>query len=157
MPHEHPEHPGHSGHHGKILVLHATAPTCWWSWGYEAVLNRLRMVYGDQIEIRIWTSTVWDDFDEYMKHYELTFQGLIDWAKESSELMKIPLNFDYKNKKVKIPKTVFPATLAVIAAQRQSHEKAERLAREFLRLWNVELKDVSDEKIIFEAAETAGL
>ena len=65
-------------HSTKIQVLHATAPTCFWSWGYEAVINRLKLVYGDQIEIKLATFCVYDDLDEYMKHYEMTFPEFIE-------------------------------------------------------------------------------
>ncbi|HLC39984.1 MAG TPA: DsbA family protein, partial [archaeon] len=126
----------------KILVLHATAPTCWWSWGYEAVIHRLRMVYGDQIEIRIWTAFVYEDFDEHLKHYEMTWQDYLNWAKEGVDIMKVPLETNLKREKMS--KTVFPATVAFFAALKQDHKKAERLSREFMRLSNVEFKDVSD-------------
>ena len=139
----------------KILVLHATAPTCWWSWGYEAVINRLRLVYGDQIEIRIWTAFVYENFDEHLKHYEMTWQDYLNWAKEGVDIMKVPLETNLKREKMS--KTVFPATVAFFAALKQDHKKAERLSREFMRLSNVEFKDVSDNKVIFQAAEVAGL
>ena len=153
MPHEHPH--THDNDSKEIVVLHATAPTCWWSWGYEAVINRLRMVYGDQIRIRTWTSFVYDDFDQHMKHYGMSWKDFLGWTKEGSEIMNIPLELNPKRNF--FPKSVLPATIAVFAAKKQGAEKSERLAREFLRMFNVELKDVSKDKIIFEAAETSGL
>src|SRR3989344_8909956 len=120
----------------KILVLHATAPTCWWSWGYEAVINRLRLVYGDQIEIRIWTAFVYENFDEHLKHYEMTWQDYLNWAKEGVDIMKVPLETNLKREKMS--KTDFPATVAFFSALKQDHKKAERLSREFMRLSNVE-------------------
>lgn len=151
MPHEHI----HDADSNKILVLHATAPTCWWSWGYEAVINRLRMVYGDQISIKIWTAFVYDDFDEHLKHFDMSWKDFLNWTKEGVDIMKIPLELNPP--KSFFPKTVVPATIAVFAAMKQGDKKAGRLSREFLRMFNVELKDVSKDKIIFEAAETAGL
>jgi len=71
-------------HEPKIHVFHGTAPTCFWSWGYEALFNRLHLVYGDQIGVHLMTLCVYDGYDEYLKHYELTFDGLVDWYKEGS-------------------------------------------------------------------------
>ena len=44
----------------------------------------LKLVYGDQIDIRVQVSCVYDDFEEYLKHYELTFDGLKEWTEERS-------------------------------------------------------------------------
>ena len=56
-------------HDHKIAVVHATAPTCWWSWGYEPVFNRLELVYGDQIETFVYYGAVYEDIEEYKKEY----------------------------------------------------------------------------------------
>lgn len=142
-------------HSQTIKVLHATAPTCFWSWGYEAVLNRLKLVYGDQIETKLVTLCVYDNFDEWLKNYEMTFQETVEWAKECSELMQIPLETNLKREN--FPKSVLPATFAVFAAQKQGHDKAERLQRAILRRFNIELQDVSKEAVLVEAANEAGL
>ena len=147
MPHE---------HSNKIIILHATAPTCWWSWGYEGVINRLRLVYGDQIDIRLLTLCVYDDFDDWMKKYDIkSFKEFLDWAKEAFELMKIP--FEINPKRGQIPKSAMPASIAVMAAMLQGHKRAERLSREILRRCNVEMQDISQDKVLFEAAKSAGL
>ena len=48
----------------RIAVVHFTAPTCWWSWGYEPVFNRLKLVYGDQINLLTAYGTVYEDVEE---------------------------------------------------------------------------------------------
>jgi len=147
MPHE---------HSNKVIVLHATAPTCWWSWGYESVLNKLRLVYGNQIDIRLLTLCVYEDFNDWMEKYEIkSWKEFLDWAKEAFDLMKIP--FETNQKRDQIPKTAMPASIAVMAAMLQGHEKAERMSRETLRRCNVEMQDISQDKVLFEAAKSAGL
>ena len=34
-----------------IDIIHFADPFCWWSWGLEPILHRLKEVYGDQIEV----------------------------------------------------------------------------------------------------------
>ncbi len=139
----------------KIHVYHTTAPTCFWSWGYEAVFNRLPLVYGNQVDVHLLTSCVYDDFEDYLKHYEMTFKDLIDWTKEGIEIMGVPLATDLRRERV--PKSMMPATFAVIAAHRQGAEKGARFNRAVLRRWNLELQDVTKEDALLDAAKEAGL
>lgn len=138
----------------KVHVYHATAPTCWWSWGYEGLLNRLSMVYGDQVEIHLMYGTVYEDLNEYLKGYELTIDSMNEWARESSKTMKIPIRANYS---LKEPKTVLPATYAVLAALKQGRSKGERFNREILRRFVVEGQDVSQPSVLDQAAEAAGI
>ncbi len=139
----------------KIQVYHVTAPTCFWSWGYEAVFNRLRMVYGDQVDVHVLTSCVYDDFEEYLKHYEMTFGELVDWTKEGMGIMGVPLATELRRET--FPRSVMPATLAVMAAYRQGTEKGARFNRAILRRWNVELQDVTKEDTLVAVAQETGL
>jgi protein-disulfide isomerase-like protein with CxxC motif len=34
-----------------IEVIHFADPWCWWSWGLEPIIQRLKAVYGDQIQL----------------------------------------------------------------------------------------------------------
>ena len=138
----------------KITIYHATAPTCWWSWGYEATLNRVRHVYGDQVDLQLLYGTVWEDFDEYLKHYELTIDGVNDWAREASQTMGIPIRANYTAKE---PRNLQPASHATMAAMRQGREKGERFLRGVLRRFVVEGQDVTRGDVLREAATEAGL
>ncbi len=62
-------------HGHRITVVHATAPTCWWSWGYEPVFNRLQLVYGDQINIVIFYAVVYEDIEQYKTGTEQKVQN----------------------------------------------------------------------------------
>lgn len=140
----------------KIHVVHATAPTCWWSWGYEAVFNRLALVYGDQVAVHVANLCVYEDWNEYKKHYELAdFGEFLSWAKEAEEMMGVPMKVDFTESGM--PASCMPATLATLAAYRQGHEKGKRFAREMLRRFVVEGVDVTRDKVLQDAAAVAGL
>jgi len=138
----------------KIQVIHATAPTCWWSWGYEALFNRLPLVYGDQIDVQVMTGCVYANLEEYLKAYQLDEKGFQAWAAEGGQLMGVPIRTDYRL--ATLPKSVFPATLATLAAQRQG-PKATRFYRALLRRFVVEGQDVTRNDVLLAAAQEAGL
>lgn len=142
-------------HDQRISVVHFTAPTCWWSWGYEPVFNRLKLVYGDQINLVTLYGAVYEDVEEYKKGYELDDAAMVAWAKESKEIMGMPMHLNYRFDSM--PKNLLPATLAVMAAQRQGHERGHRLYRELLRRNIVEGQDVTNKTMILEAVKEAGL
>ena len=142
-------------HDHRIAVVHATAPTCWWSWGYESVFNRLKLVYGDQIETFVFYGAVYEDIEEYKKNYELDDAGMIAWAKEAKEIMGVPMHLNYHFDRM--PKNLFPATLALMAANRQGHEKGHRFYRALLRRSIVEDQDVTQETVHLNAAREAEL
>lgn len=139
----------------RIHVYHATAPTCWWSWGYEPVLNRLPLVYGDQVEIHLALGCVYTDVDEYLRHYDLTIDGLNEWQREAAALMGAPLGRDYA--RADFPPTLLPATLAVVAAREQGEAKAARLGRELLRRFCVEKAPTTTPEALDDAARASGI
>ncbi len=142
-------------HEHKITVFHATAPTCSWSWGYEGVLNRLRLVYGDQIDIKILTGCVYTDYDQWLKDYELDFKGAQKWWVETAETMGVLLaKLPARNK---IPQSALPASLAVMAANLQGEEKGRRFTRSLIRRFTVEGEDVTKEPVLLEAARESDL
>jgi len=142
-------------HDDRISVVHFTAPTCWWSWGYEPVFNRLKAVYGEQINVLTFYGTVYEDVEEYKKSYELDDAGMLTWAKEAQEIMGVPMHLNYRFDRM--PKNLLPATLAVMAGERQGPEKGHRFYRALLRRNIVEDQDVTQEATILEAAKEAGL
>ena len=136
-------------------MVHFTAPTCWWSWGYEPVFNRLKLVYGDQINLVTLYGAVYEDVEEYKKGYELDDAAMVSWAKESQQIMEVPMHVNYSFERM--PKNLLPATLAVMAAERQGHEKGHRFYRALLRRNIVEEQDVTNKTTILEAVKEAGL
>jgi predicted DsbA family dithiol-disulfide isomerase len=142
-------------HDKQVSVIHFTAPTCWWSWGYEPVFNRLKLVYGDQINLLTLYGAVYEDVEEYKKGYELDDPGMVAWAKESQQIMGMPMHLNYRFDRM--PKNLLPATLAIMAAERQGGEKGHRLYRALLRRNIVEDQDVTQQSTILEAIREAGL
>jgi hypothetical protein len=115
----------------------------------------LKLVYGDQIKLVTLYGAVYEDIEEYKKNYELDDAGMVAWAKESQEIMGVPIHLNYRFDRM--PKNLLPATLAVMAGMRQSHEKGHRLYRALLRRNIVEEQDVTDRETIFEAVKESGL
>lgn len=142
-------------HQHPITVVHATAPTCWWSWGYEPVFNRLKLVYGDQIRIVVFYGAVYEDVEQYKKDYELDDAGMVAWAKEAKEIMGMPMHMNYSFNRM--PKNLMPATLAIMAGHRQGEDKGHRLYRALLRRNIVEGQDVTTDAVILNAADEAEL
>ena len=141
-------------HANQVHIYHATAPTCWWSWGYEAVLNRLALVYGDRVKVHLLLGCVYEDLDEWMRNYEMTLEGQREWAREAVQIMGVPLRTNYGANE---PRNVMPATLAVLAAKRQGEAKGARFNRSVLRRFCVEGQDVTSDSVLEAAAKEAGL
>ncbi len=137
-----------------IHVHHASAPTCWWSWGYEAAMNRLPLVYGDQVEVHHYRGVVYEDLQEYLTQYELTLDSMNAWARESAGAMGVPTRSNYGPGE---PASVLPATYAVLAALCQGPSKGERFNRAILRRSVVEGQDVTRPDVLRDAAQEAGL
>ena len=138
----------------RIEVYHATAPTCWWSWGYEAVLNRIPLVYGNQVRIHLLLGSVYEDLEAWMRQYEMTLAGQRKWAREAARIMGIPIRTDYGRNE---PKNVMPASFAVLAAERQGTATGARFMRSVLRRFCVEGQDVTREPVLKDAAREADL
>lgn len=139
----------------RIHVVHATAPGCSWSWGYEAVVNRLRMVYGDQIDIDLRLGCPYEDRDQWLKDYEMSAEEAEAWTNdECFPMMGVPMRkFTWAD----APPTVLPATLATVAALRQGEEKGWRFNRALMRMQHVEGRDIMDIATPLAAAAEARL
>ncbi len=142
-------------HSHKVQVFHATAPTCHWSWGYEAAFNRLKLVYGDQVGVQTMTLCVWDNFPAYLKEYGMKWREFNPWMAEIKETIGLPVAVPLKRSQ--IPFNMMPASLAAMAAYRQGEAKGARFVRAVLRRSCVEAQDVSKDSAILEAAREAGL
>ncbi len=138
-----------------IRLYHVVGPTCWWSWGYQGVITRIRLVYGDQVDIRLPVVPVWQDLESWLAHSGLDHDGWEAWAKESQQTMGVPIFTAYGTSRQ--PKDSTPAALAVVAAYQQGQPKGERFAREIIRRATVEGRDVTTEAELLDAAAASGL
>ena len=139
----------------RIQVVHATSPLCHWSWGYEAVVQRLKLVYGDQIDLTLRLGCPYEDREQWLVDYGMSASEASEWLNtEVGPLMGVPLaKVDWTSQ----PRSCMPAVLAVQAARRQDEERAWRLSRELVRRFAVEGIDVTQDQVILDAAGVAGL
>ncbi len=139
-----------------VEVVHFADPWCWWSWGLEPVLRRLKEVYGEQIKVTYRLAGFASSLDEWRKHYDVVEdQALRKWISSSVSMTKMPVDPDYllKNR----IKTTYPAGIAVKAAQLQSEELAEHYLRRMMETIQVEAKNGSQEEVYLPIAREVGL
>lgn len=138
-----------------VHVVHATSPLCHWSWGYEAVMNRLRMVYGDQIQLTVRLAAPYEDREQWLVDYGMSAKETEEWINgELPGIMDVPLApVVWSNQ----PQSCMPAVLAVQAARRQDEEGAWKYHRALLRRFAIEGKDPTTEAELLAAAKEVGL
>lgn len=141
-------------HPPRIQVVHATAPGCHWSWGYEAVVNRLRFVYGDQIDLHIRIGCPYESWEQWLVDYGMTEEEAIKWVEEEAAPTMGVAIASLRGRKA--PANMMPASLAAVAARRQG-EKSLRFQRALVRMYAVEGKDPSALATIEAAAKEAKL
>ncbi len=139
-----------------IEVVHFSDPWCWWSWGLEPVLRRLKEVYGDQVKVTYRLAGFASSLEEWRKHYDVAEdEALRKWISNSVRMTKMPIDPDYLLK-TRV-KTTYPAGIAVKAAQLQSEELAERYLRKMMETIQVGAKNGSQESVYLSVAEEVGL
>jgi predicted DsbA family dithiol-disulfide isomerase len=153
--HEHDEHEGHE--HGpedtRIRVLHGASPFCHWSYGYEPVLQRLRLLYGDQIKVNTYHTPVYQDWDQHLRDYEMDAQGMRGWVDEIEGLVQMPLNRAWLDHPTK---DCVPGTMMLHAVEAVKPGAGERFARLVWHAIAVEGDGLNDEATLFKLAERAG-
>jgi len=117
-----------------VKVVHFADPWCWWSWGLEPVLQRLKEVYGDHIEIEYRMGGTFQHLDEWMKEYGVDETSTVEWIRDSLEMHHMPLDPSY----ILRTTSTYPACLAFKAAELQNREKAERYLRRMMEAFMLE-------------------
>jgi len=117
-----------------VKVVHFADPWCWWSWGLEPVLQRLKEVYGDRIEIEYRMGGTFQHLDEWMKEYGVDETSTVEWIRDSLEMHHMPLDPSY----ILRTTSTYPACLAFKAAELQNREKAERYLRRMMEAFMLE-------------------
>ena len=139
-----------------VEVVHFADPWCWWSWGLEPVLSRLKEVYGDQINVVYKMGGITDDVSEWRREYDVVDdQALKAWVAESTSLTGMPADNEYYLKSG--VKTTWPACIAFKAAQLQGEVVAERFLRRLMEVIALDAKDVSSEESLVEVGKEVGL
>jgi len=134
-----------------IEIVHFADPWCWWSWGLEPVLQRLREVYGDHVQVTYKMGGQFESLQEWMHEYGVDEHTTLDWIRESVELTKMPVRPDYYFRSGVV--SSYPACRAFKAAQRQSEVLAARYFRRMMEAFGLEGRPATDEELIRLATE----
>ncbi len=137
-----------------VRIVHFADPWCWWSWGLEPVLKRLKAVYGDNLEVVYRMGGVFDDIDDWRDHYGVDEESTVTWVRESVGIMGNPVEPDFYRKAGCT--TTYPACLAFKAAQAQDPHKAERYLRRQMEAFQVETRPATEGELV-RLAEEVGL
>lgn len=137
-----------------VKIIYFTDPICSSCWGIEPQLRKLKLEYGNSIEVEYrmggllpdWSysgggiskpSDVAHHWDEASLYYDMPIDGDI-WLEN-------PLNSSY------------PPSIAFKAAQMQDHEKALLFLREIREMVFMQKKNIAEWKNLEVAAKKAGL
>lgn len=137
-----------------VKVIYYTDPICSSCWGIEPQLRKLKMEYGNSLEIEYrmggllpdWSynsggiskpADVAHHWDEVSIHYDMPIDGDV-WLED-------PLNSSY------------PPSIAFKAAQMQSNEKAILFLREIREMVFLQKKNIAKWENLEAAAKTVGL
>lgn len=131
---------------GGVEVVHFADPWCWWSWGLEPVLRRLKEVYGDGVEVRYRMGGTFDDVKEWMKEYGVDDASTVDWIRESSGVTGNPTDPEYLRKSR--VKSTYPACRAFKAAELQDPHRAERYLRRMMESFQVKAEGAAQERLL---------
>jgi arsenite methyltransferase len=134
-----------------IEVVHFADPWCWWSWGLEPVLQRLKEVYGENVKVTYKMGGQFESLQEWMKEYGVDERSTLDWVRESIELTNMPVQPDYYMRTG--VRSSYPACRSFKAAQLQSEELAARYLRRMMEAFALECRPATDDELIRLAGE----
>jgi len=134
-----------------IEIVHFADPMCWWSWGLEPILQRLKEVYGDNLKVTYRMGGTYRDRDEWMKEYEVDEQSTLHWVHESVAMTGMHVVPDYMWRSKAL--STYPGCLAFKAAQLQSAAKADRYFRRMMEAFQVECRPATEDEYARLAAE----
>lgn len=137
-----------------MKIVHFADPWCWWSWGLEPVLRRLKEVYGDNLEVEYRMGGTFDNYADWLREYGVDERSAVDWIKDSNAMTRNPVDPEYLNKSG--VQSTYPACLAFKAAQLQGERKAHTYFRRLMEVHQVQAARWGRETLL-EIARTVGL
>src|SRR2546426_5099348 len=78
-----------------IEIVHFADPWCWWSWGLEPILQRLREVYGDNVQGTYKMGGEFESLKGGMVEYCVVERGTVDWILEPVALTHMTVRRAY--------------------------------------------------------------
>lgn len=133
----------------RVRIVHFADPLCWWSWGLEPVLQRLKEVYGDHVGVEYRMGGTYEKLEEWMHEYGVDEHSTVDWVAQSMRMTGMPVDPAYI---LRIPST-YPGCRAFKAAELQDRGKAERYLRRMMEAFMLEGLECSPETIARLASE----
>jgi putative protein-disulfide isomerase len=139
----------------KITILYFTDPICSACWGIEPQLRKMKLEYGNQLEIKYYMGGLlpsWDGFNggginkpsDVAHHWE-----------EVSQYYKMPIS---GNVWLKDPlESSYPPSIAFKAAAIQSNDKSQLFLRIIREMVFLEEKNIAKWENIADAAQRSGL
>src|SRR2546428_40127 len=134
-----------------IEIVHFADPWGWWSWGLEPILQRLREVYGDNVQVTYKMGGEFESLKGWMVEYGVDERGTVDWILESVALTRMPVRPDYYFR-CRVESS-FPACKAFKAAQLQSEDKATKYFRRMMEGFGLECLSATDDTLVKLGAE----
>lgn len=139
-----------------IDIIHYADPFCWWSWGLEPILHRLKEVYGDQVEVTYRMGGMADKIELWRRTYNVTDdKALHTWINKSVSATGMLLDTDFVTKSA--AQSSWPACVAVKAAELQGKALAAKLFRRLMEAIQLRAVNVSEEHVYLAEAEKIGL
>ncbi len=138
----------------SVEIVHFADPWCWWSWGLEPILQRLKAVYGENLKVTYKMGGQFESLLEWMREYGVDEHTALDWIRESVELTKMPVRPDYYLRTGVT--SSYPACRSFKAAQFQSEELAARYLRRMMEAFGLECRPATDDELL-RLAEEVGL
>lgn len=141
----------------RPTITQFTDPMCTWSWGSEPIVRRLRVVYGDQIQVESVMGGLVEDFDEF-------YDAANDIAEpsdvaphwlEASERHGMPVNTDIFASNP--AQSTYPASVAAVAARQQGTDLGQRYLRRLREAYITEARNVNERAQQVELARSVGL
>jgi len=137
---------GPQGEDPPIEIVHFADPWCWWSWGLEPILQRLREVYGDNVQVTYKMGGEFETLKGWMEENGVDERGTIDWILESVALTHMPVQPDYYFR-CKVESS-FPACKAFTAAKLQPGDKATKYFRRMMEAFGLECLPATEDTLV---------
>src|SRR5256886_1489275 len=137
---------GPTGRDPPIEIVHFADPWCWWSWGLEPILQRLREVYVDNVQVTYKMGGEFETLKGWMEENGVDERGTVDWILESVVLTHMPLQPDYYFR-CKVESS-FPACKAFKAATLQSEDKATKYFRRMMEAFGLECLPATEDTLV---------
>jgi predicted DsbA family dithiol-disulfide isomerase len=141
----------------RPTVTQFTDPMCTWCWGSEPVVRRLRVAFGDRLDVEYVMGGLVEDFDQF---YDAgndvgSPADVAPHWESASEQHGMPV--DTSVFEANPPRSTYPASVAFAAARLVDEDRAGRYLRLLREGFATRNRNVNDREAQVSLAEDAGL